>query len=344
MATPIVAGAALLARQYFQEGYYPTGAKRAAHKFDPSGALIKAVIIGGATPLAGFTEKGLPLAPTPSRRQGLRARHDGAEPPAGGRQAGLAQCRRFNPMLGRHFIESIFEMLRLLSVVDGAKLATGESHQYCVRANGGPMRITLVWHDLPSDIAAEKNPRQRSRPQACGQQGCRGVTLRGNGEEDRLNNVEQVAIDHVAAGQVRQNNPSVGASSTSGGCAVLVAVITIAPEMLSANGNPEFTFNTRSGSIPAEGMECRLGDSSSAAPSDTAPTDSTGAKSATDSTRGEEVEDSHAFVVDSSPPEIAVQTRPPVISSAQAATIEFSALDATTVSAGVPSGAAGWDP
>jgi hypothetical protein len=40
------------ARQYFQEGFYPTGAKRAAHKFDPSGALIKAVIIGGATPLA----------------------------------------------------------------------------------------------------------------------------------------------------------------------------------------------------------------------------------------------------------------------------------------------------
>lgn len=43
---------AVQARQYFQEGYYPTGAKRAAHKFDPSGALIKAVIIGGATPLA----------------------------------------------------------------------------------------------------------------------------------------------------------------------------------------------------------------------------------------------------------------------------------------------------
>jgi hypothetical protein len=42
-------------------------------------------------------------------------------------------------------------------VVDGAKLSTGQSHQYCVRANGGPMRITLVWHDLPSDIAAEKN-------------------------------------------------------------------------------------------------------------------------------------------------------------------------------------------
>ena len=70
MATPIVAGSAVLVRQYFMQGFYPTGQATKGHEFEPSGALVKAVIIGGATPLSGFTEAGLPLEPTPSRRQG----------------------------------------------------------------------------------------------------------------------------------------------------------------------------------------------------------------------------------------------------------------------------------
>lgn len=36
-------------------------------------------------------------------------------------------------------------------VVDRATLAQGESHQYCVYATGGPLRITLVWYDPPAD-------------------------------------------------------------------------------------------------------------------------------------------------------------------------------------------------
>lgn len=55
MATPIAAGAALLARQYFAEGWYPTGAPLLANAFNPSGALIKAVLIGQADP-AGYTQ------------------------------------------------------------------------------------------------------------------------------------------------------------------------------------------------------------------------------------------------------------------------------------------------
>jgi len=31
-----------------------------------------------------------------------------------------------------------------LQVVDGATLNTGDSHEYCIRANGGPMKVTLV--------------------------------------------------------------------------------------------------------------------------------------------------------------------------------------------------------
>ena len=46
MATPIAAGAALLIRQYFTDGWYPTGSPVVNNSFSPSGALIKAAIVG----------------------------------------------------------------------------------------------------------------------------------------------------------------------------------------------------------------------------------------------------------------------------------------------------------
>ena len=48
MSTPLVAGGAVLARQYFRQGFYPSGAADPSMAFSPSGALLKAVIIGGA--------------------------------------------------------------------------------------------------------------------------------------------------------------------------------------------------------------------------------------------------------------------------------------------------------
>jgi hypothetical protein len=53
MATPVVAGASALVRQYFQEGYYPCGSKGCADPINPSGALIKAVLANGAQPVIG---------------------------------------------------------------------------------------------------------------------------------------------------------------------------------------------------------------------------------------------------------------------------------------------------
>ena len=35
--------------------------------------------------------------------------------------------------------------LVLHQFVDGAALAQGESHRFCVRATGGPLRVTLAW-------------------------------------------------------------------------------------------------------------------------------------------------------------------------------------------------------
>jgi len=46
MSTPVVAGAVALVRQYFVEGWYPTGAAVAADAYTPSGPLLKAVMLG----------------------------------------------------------------------------------------------------------------------------------------------------------------------------------------------------------------------------------------------------------------------------------------------------------
>jgi hypothetical protein len=51
MATPTVAGAAALARQYFTEGWYPSGTKTPADTFAPTAAALKAVLTVGARPI-----------------------------------------------------------------------------------------------------------------------------------------------------------------------------------------------------------------------------------------------------------------------------------------------------
>jgi subtilisin family serine protease len=45
MATPIAAGAAALVRQYFTNGFYPSGTNNTADAFVPSGMFFTVIII-----------------------------------------------------------------------------------------------------------------------------------------------------------------------------------------------------------------------------------------------------------------------------------------------------------
>src|SRR5262249_5426929 len=47
MATPTVAGGSALLRQYFADGFYPTGTRTAADQFNPNAALVKSVLLNG---------------------------------------------------------------------------------------------------------------------------------------------------------------------------------------------------------------------------------------------------------------------------------------------------------
>ncbi|TLZ41686.1 MAG: hypothetical protein E6K19_08645, partial [Methanobacteriota archaeon] len=53
MATPTVSGGAALVRQYYMDGWYPTGASVPANAFTPSAALIKATLINSAVEMTG---------------------------------------------------------------------------------------------------------------------------------------------------------------------------------------------------------------------------------------------------------------------------------------------------
>jgi hypothetical protein len=48
MATPMVAGAAVIVREYFMRGFYPGGYESSSDAFVPSGALIKAMLVHSA--------------------------------------------------------------------------------------------------------------------------------------------------------------------------------------------------------------------------------------------------------------------------------------------------------
>ena len=58
MATPVMSGTAALVRQYFSDGYYPTGGKVGANALNPKASLVKAVLLNSGQPMDGSNNQG----------------------------------------------------------------------------------------------------------------------------------------------------------------------------------------------------------------------------------------------------------------------------------------------
>ncbi|HEY0590152.1 MAG TPA: S8 family serine peptidase, partial [Thermoanaerobaculia bacterium] len=73
LSAPLVAGAAALVRQYYREGFYPTGSARARDALEPSAALVKATLIAAARPVPYLVRNGVRIeaGPAPSYDQGF---------------------------------------------------------------------------------------------------------------------------------------------------------------------------------------------------------------------------------------------------------------------------------
>ncbi|MEM9374750.1 MAG: S8 family serine peptidase [Pseudomonadota bacterium] len=131
MATPAIAGAAALVRQYFQEGFYPTGARNPSHAFTPTGALLKSVLLnstrdmtgndnwGSATPLTGY--------PTNLEGWGLAALDDTV------------------------FFDGDASTFRVWDVYRNSGVGTGDLQTYTVQvqSNAPRLKVTLTWMDPP---------------------------------------------------------------------------------------------------------------------------------------------------------------------------------------------------
>ena len=184
-SSPSVAGAAALVRQYFTDGWYPTGTRMAANGFTPSAALLKATIIASARPIGRRVfASSLPIAaqPVPSYEQGFG----------------------FPVLDDALYFASDPARLRVL---EHPGLAAGESISipFIVRA-GSRFKAVLVWTDPPgvavpvSDTRAQLVNDLDLRIAAPGGAAALGNEPLHPGQPDRLNNVEVVTIDFPANG------------------------------------------------------------------------------------------------------------------------------------------------
>ncbi len=175
MATPAVAGAAALVRQYFTDGFYPNGVRSSDDVAIPSGALLKSVLLNGTRSHAN----------TPQLDDGW----------------------------GRVWLDSNLyfagdgRQLRVFDVPNAAGLSEGQTLTFPLSVSGGePLRATLVWYDpAPSFVAPEALVNNLDLSLESGGQTWLGNQLMGGesvpgGSADQLNPVEQILLSAPAAG------------------------------------------------------------------------------------------------------------------------------------------------
>jgi hypothetical protein len=156
-AAALVAGEAALVRQFFTDGFYPAGAPTPAAGFAPSAALLKAVLINSASPIAQQRfDASFGTATPPAAVLGL----GGQGVPNLVRGLSFAQLGPASRALGQ--LPTL--LLPGLAIAPGAPAqgrdpvlqAQGQRLLYCVDvappAPGMsiPLSITLVWTDPPS--------------------------------------------------------------------------------------------------------------------------------------------------------------------------------------------------
>jgi len=137
MATPGVAGACALIRQYYADGFYPTGAADSGSEFDPSAALVKATLINCAENMTGSytADSGSGHADAPSMGQGWG-------------RVNLSNTLFFAGNARDLFLDDAAPGLTTGGVVE---------YPLAVISAGEPLEVTLVWSDYPSTPQASVN-------------------------------------------------------------------------------------------------------------------------------------------------------------------------------------------
>ena len=187
MATPVVSGALAMLRQYFREGWYANAGSKpsSANPTDPSGALLRAVLINGASAMQGYTEAGFPLEPPPSFRQGYG-------------RVNLAGSVMLSTPSSDAPAELRNQLQMALRAADGNEIrAQSQVDKFCfVVERDGPITVTLAWHDPPSLLSSRINLVNDLDLSVQGP----GIALPLPGRDDHINNVERIHIPAARAG------------------------------------------------------------------------------------------------------------------------------------------------
>ncbi|HEX4963445.1 MAG TPA: S8 family serine peptidase [Thermoanaerobaculia bacterium] len=180
MASPGGAGLTALIRQYYTDGWYPTGAKNSANGFTPSAALLKATLINSAVNMANTT-------------------------------AIPANCQGWGRVLLENALFFTGQTRKLWVKDNDTPFATGSANEdrtysFSVTA-GESLKVTLAWTDFPSTPAASVNLNNDLDLIVTGPTGTvwRGNVFSGGasatgGAADRKNTLEQVLLAAPAAG------------------------------------------------------------------------------------------------------------------------------------------------
>ncbi|HEX8410615.1 MAG TPA: S8 family serine peptidase [Thermoanaerobaculia bacterium] len=177
-SSPTAAGAAALVRQYYTDGFYPSGTRNAAHALTPSAALMKATLIAAARPVSRrrdiLTNRNIAALPVPSPEQGWG----------------------FPVLDDALYFDGDTRRMRVLDVPLASGLAQGQSQTIRVNARpGSPLKAVLVWTDPPASVRAVTD----TSPTLVNDLDLRVGTTTST---DRLNNVEVMTIDMPANGTV----------------------------------------------------------------------------------------------------------------------------------------------
>jgi len=180
MASPGATGLTALIRQYYTDGWYPTGGENAPDGFTPSAALLKATLVNSAANMAN-------TAAIP------------------------ANCQGWGRVLLENALFFAGQTRRLFVKDDDTPFATGSTNEdrtYNATVDGSaePLKVTVAWTDFPSTPAASPNINNDLDLIVSGP----GGTFLGNvfsggfsttgGTADRRNTLEQVLISSPATG------------------------------------------------------------------------------------------------------------------------------------------------
>ena len=217
MACPVVAGIAVLMRQYFIEGFYPTGSANPSDALTPSAALLKAMLVNASVDMTG-------VVGYPSNQEGWgRLLADEAMHFAGEERT-----------------------LWVADVRNAQGLSTGGRFDHALTVGAGqPFEVTLAYTDAPAETFANFATVNDLDLEVIGPG---GVLYRGNvvqdglsqpgGAKDPINTVEVVRFDAPVPGtyllRVRAAAVNVG---TQGFALVATGVVASAHKPLTVTLN-----------------------------------------------------------------------------------------------------------